>query len=58
MTVKEWKEILDGCNEDAQVVIVSWDTGSVIVEDNQIFHMLDSNEVIIDLDYDSSQDVK
>ena len=46
MTVKELKEILDACNDDAVIIVTCSDGASGIVDD-QVFHTTD-NQVIID----------
>lgn len=51
MTVKELKEILDACNDDA-VVLVEHGDGLINVQDSQVFQTIDgTNRVVIDLTY-------
>jgi hypothetical protein len=40
MTVKELKDVLDACNDTAEV-IVHTSTGLVVLEDKQIFQIFD-----------------
>lgn len=51
MTVKELKEVLEGCNDDAIVRVISWDTGLIEVRPDQVFNSDDGKEVRIDLDH-------
>jgi len=53
--VKELKEILDACNEDAEIIVVTG-IGNYLLDESQVFHVLDSSEVIIDPTY--SNDVE
>ena len=48
MTVKELRELLDGCNDDATVYIVT-DAGSSILEDRDVFAEPDGETVSIDV---------
>lgn len=52
MTVKDLKEILEGCNDDAIVQIISWDSGLVEIQPNQVFNSDDGKQVRIDLDFE------
>jgi len=50
MTVKELKEILNGCNDDAEIMIKLEDITADIF-DSQIFQSNDGKRVTFDLDY-------
>jgi hypothetical protein len=54
MTVKELKEILDGCNDDA-IVSIHWETDSAFqfdnLHDSQVFNDAEQNQVVFDITY-------
>jgi len=55
MTVKELKEILDACNEDA-VIVIATTAGNYLLNESQVFHVPEYSEVVIDPTY--SNDVE
>ena len=51
MTVKELKEILDACNQDAEVFVVEENGALSPIHDSQVFHVVERNQVTIDPSY-------
>jgi hypothetical protein len=51
MTVRELKEILSACNDDAIIIVKSDDYGLQHVKEQQVFAVPDGTRVIIDVDY-------
>ena len=47
MTVKELKEILDACNEDARVYICD-ESGQIPLRDEHVYHNVNANTVTFD----------
>lgn len=50
MTVKDLKEILDACNDDA-IVVIKLNHYTAFLADEQIFAAEDGESVTIDVDY-------
>lgn len=47
MTVKELKEVLSACNDDAEIIIAD-DSGSSNIQESQIYQTSDGSQVVFD----------
>lgn len=58
MTVKQLKDILEGCNDDAVVIVVDYRDRSIhVIQDEDVFHSADATTVSIHLiEYEVSND--